>query len=432
MRYMRLTSTSRNNEIFSFALVHLLHILGLQQHVVGKGLTLEITAFSPSDNEHEYYFYELDESFPFLYEDDLERGMTLDRHYKSSHDIRAGPRLRMYRRIHFHTDEHIARFNGTPLSFPLSDIDLPKVPLVTRLLLRQRVGRALDTGTMAQLMRKSLVGLRALQLERKDLDHSTGPDLISQVFLEMMPFLPPTLESVSLHQSKLIHRLLPGPAKKRGNVGHTLALAFRCFRLREFGAGTEVDPFTFFETLARMAKWKERYPPIYEYLSSFDPQLDSPYPWGNLELLCLSENLLGSEDHMDGLLSNAASSLALLPKLRMMELWANAPGSETAYLFQYRIEPLEGQPRIMWRSCFHPKLTISDEVIQRWDNAARHSIYWRHKPLVFTVLPLQWNREETRLWEGRILYQKLKLRRLVGNPITLAQMESEVGSMQHR
>ena len=128
------------------------------------GLTLEITAHSPSDNKFHSTELELYDDYLFHFENDLDRypgGMRKfweQKREKIMNGIRSGPsRWRM-----------ALRLRGTPLELQqrLMRKHLPNVPIVQRLVFRPEFFRGIAFTSLAKLFRESFINLRSFNFER--------------------------------------------------------------------------------------------------------------------------------------------------------------------------------------------------------------------------------------------------------------------------
>lgn len=166
--------------MFTSTILELLQILavGTQARYGVRGLTLEISAHSPSDIEHVFRDFRMKDSYPFRSEDDLD-GWHED-HLESLHMKTAvhtwmtayNDAPRDHLNLGFQLEGRlrpipgaIERFLGTPLDFDRCH-PLPKVPIVRGLLFRSQFYRQLSPTALGRLFRQSLVSAEWLTLER--------------------------------------------------------------------------------------------------------------------------------------------------------------------------------------------------------------------------------------------------------------------------
>lgn len=142
-----------------------------------QGLVLELSAHSPSDLQHRFRNFEMNDEYPFQCEEDLRRSPGVLEYSRQKY-----PELVDEERIRHRTSprptlgEH-QRFQGTPLELrlwkkgnrkghrnPIST--LPEVPLVRGLLIRRQFYRGFAAISLAELFRQSFTSVEWFRLER--------------------------------------------------------------------------------------------------------------------------------------------------------------------------------------------------------------------------------------------------------------------------
>lgn len=139
------------------------------------GLTLMLSASSPSDTEHRFNRYEIKDSFPFHYEEDLDiRPGEFEVGGMSATDAL---------RLHFHRGSppplyngHIARAHGNPLRFQAQSNErgrfigqykiIPATPIVKGLVMRRQFHREISLRALSWMLGRSFVGLEWFRFER--------------------------------------------------------------------------------------------------------------------------------------------------------------------------------------------------------------------------------------------------------------------------
>ncbi|QPC78701.1 hypothetical protein HYE68_009453 [Fusarium pseudograminearum] len=167
------TTVIQNNMTFTIAMVILLKSLSSWEGHRG-GLTLEIRAYSPSDQQFHGNIIQLYDDYPLRFEDDPQSTTTLlefcranRARYTSSRDIRRTlDTLGLTKRLH-----------GTPLELKLAlgeeaqffsntTRKLPKTPIVKGLILRSDSRKSIAVKTIATLFRKCFGTLESFHFVR--------------------------------------------------------------------------------------------------------------------------------------------------------------------------------------------------------------------------------------------------------------------------
>ncbi|KAH7144594.1 hypothetical protein B0J13DRAFT_635842 [Dactylonectria estremocensis] len=155
-----------NNRIFTDSITELMKALSSwKSGCHSGGLTLQITAHSPSDGMHQFISVEMEDDYPFQLEEDLGRVPSLSEY----HDIRIEEilqRPKSHRRTAL-TRGHLDRSYGTPLDLRLRNMpNLPKAPIVRGLFIRALGFRSVAAKTFAKLFRESLTELVWFRIQR--------------------------------------------------------------------------------------------------------------------------------------------------------------------------------------------------------------------------------------------------------------------------
>lgn len=172
----------RNNRLFSISLIKLLKILSSWEPRPGpNGLVLELSAVSPSDVQHRFRNFELEDEYPFQCEEDLRRNPSvLEYSRQKEMEVQTAPGdvvLRHRTVTPSATIGEYRRMQGTRLELrPWRKFDirgrrnpiptLPDAPLVKGLLIRRAFYRAFSPTTLAELFRQSLRSVEWFRLER--------------------------------------------------------------------------------------------------------------------------------------------------------------------------------------------------------------------------------------------------------------------------
>ncbi|KAM5371340.1 hypothetical protein ACJZ2D_008038 [Fusarium nematophilum] len=338
------TTTLPNNRFFTNAITNLLIILSAGNDMEHKhGITLELSAHSPSDFEHMYRNVKPADDYPFITEDDLADTAAFDEYNKTrcleSARILDIPHGFMGDgRRETPTDDAVKRFRGSgPLSFIFSDQEngagalLQPVRFVKQLVIRRHSCRNFSPRALAELL-KSFVKLEMLRDEqsRPAQDEQNESD-------QNLYFDSPHKAAPSSLQRLYLYR----------DIAHDFPL--------------HMTPVV--KHLARVSQdLKER-----SISSEADAQgfLDGFYPAA----------LKGDpdQDPNNQILRAAAVNASCMPKLETMELWQ---GSHTvASIFRYSTK--NNSPTITWQSTWKESLQ-GDQIwttaaVKEWEKTAdRH------------------------------------------------------------
>ena len=165
---------NRNNRAFTDAIVVLLNALSSWEGIHG-GLTLEINAHSPSDQKYHWREFEVHDDYPLRFEEDLERYAGFSNYYRQK--IAERRKSGIIRRDIAVQHGMAQRLRGTPLELQSWLVDkrqscgdtttnLPNVPIVKGIILREEFFRGIAFTSLAKLFRESFVALESFYLER--------------------------------------------------------------------------------------------------------------------------------------------------------------------------------------------------------------------------------------------------------------------------
>ncbi|RSL61700.1 hypothetical protein CEP54_006043 [Fusarium duplospermum] len=192
-------TVARNNRIFKSAITGLLEVLSSWDRTHG-GLSLEVTALSPSDVEHHSYEPELAHDYPFQLEEDLERSPG----FAECHTRKAAePRVFSNRHM-----RAMNRLYGTPRE--LAPVfwkvrrkltTLPETPIVKGFLICRSFFRGFALSALAKLFNESLVALEWFRFERwASLTYDQEVSFYTDLWAFLIPTLPQTVKRLSFSQ----------------------------------------------------------------------------------------------------------------------------------------------------------------------------------------------------------------------------------------
>ncbi|KAF4472974.1 F-box domain-containing [Fusarium albosuccineum] len=352
------TAITRNNRIFTSSLRQLLRILSSAQGP--GGLTLEISAHSPSDLKHRFHELEMEESYPFRFESDLSKSPSLLEYRRQrfqevqDKQISHGPNRTSFGQMQ--------RLYGTPLELrpwfltdkrgrPNPVPTLPQVPIVKGLLIRQHFFRGIALPTLAKILRESLIGLKWFRLERwTSLTNKVEREFYKDLKTHLIPAMPQSLETFYLNQWSRWAMRRYNRVTLRSNVQKSLAKAMAklCHRLVDFYAPPNIN------------------------LKEFLYQLTQRSDGSRLERLCL---VIGkhpasySQEWINSILEDAVGVAWKMPQLRILEIWNRS--LNFSYIFRYTLS--NHQATITWETAgasFH----LTPKVRKYWDLvASRHT-----------------------------------------------------------
>lgn len=139
--------------------------------IKSKGITLGLAVFTPSDNEHRFFFCEEEEDYPFQFEGDLQRSPNLLEYYQRN--IWKSTRYICPSEYHYDLPNEIeeeTRVCGEPLVFVREGEFipyLPRVPIVEHFSIRRQRFRSIGVCTVALIAFRCLTNVRSLRFERR-------------------------------------------------------------------------------------------------------------------------------------------------------------------------------------------------------------------------------------------------------------------------
>ncbi|KAF4964064.1 hypothetical protein FZEAL_10891 [Fusarium zealandicum] len=397
------TNIAQNNRTFTYAMAALLNALSSWDGIRG-GLRLEINAHSPSDQKYHPLEFAIHDDYPFKFEEDLER-------YPSFSEYRRQGRLDC--RVAGITRHHIVakhgmmrRLRGTPLELQPwlfqrhqgcgnSIRNLPQVPIVKGLLLRQEFFRGIAPTSLARLLRDSFVALESFRYERwmarrKTDEHAFFNDLHTH----LIPALPASVEGFFLSQQQRWDIKGPWPKQKLINQ-ISWFLGTICHRFVEFCPPIEFAAKLF---LRQIVLGGTREGSKLKHLSLRADQIQASSP----------------QSAVTYFLSLAARAAKHLPRLRVLELWNCGHGF--GYIFRYTQD--DSRATITWRP-LGTDFALEPKVLKTWAKVASDRVFSVER-IPFTEADVG----DPNFMHASII-PHLALRRLAFDPITEARIVSE-------
>ncbi|KAH7266074.1 hypothetical protein B0J15DRAFT_534222 [Fusarium solani] len=333
---------------------------------IDRGLTLEVTALSPSDVEHHAYEPELAHDYPFQLEEDLEQSPR----FREYHAIKsAEPRPFSNR----HMRAALVRLHGTPLEMtPLSRKGrrkpiptLSETPIIKGFLIRRSFFRGVALSTLAKLFSESFVALELFRFER-------WASLTYDLWAFLIPTLPQTVKRLSFSQWSRWKPPWMHETFDQIDLRKSLsrALAPLILQLAEFCPPDLKNLTEFLDQLGQMSGRSGE---------------------AKLELLSIKGGRF-AQSCVAKMLTLTSAAAKALPRLRILEVWHDN---------QYALAP---------------------EVLEAWEGVA--SAY-STRPLVVDRRRFPGNQMMDPRWYNRCVYPLLELRRLAFDPVTL-ERESQL------
>jgi hypothetical protein len=193
-----LTELARNNVIFTKALWKLVTILSnwprreTSRSYITPGITLDLGALSPSDCEHAVRYFRLDESYPYLTEEDLPQSLSIMK-WSDSHlapDLEGVVDLDESHKIHKQWPDEWqlsygarARLLGRgPLTLDIDALGhesgskpvFPEAVVVENLILRRQYYRHIAPDALRKLFSEAFTSVRSFRHEFWVQDVGTG------------------------------------------------------------------------------------------------------------------------------------------------------------------------------------------------------------------------------------------------------------------
>ncbi|RFU32270.1 hypothetical protein B7463_g4081, partial [Scytalidium lignicola] len=401
---------NRNNSIFTNALWDLFAILSTWQkkrEFDEKGLTLELSAHSPSDSKH--LFKELDSRI-----NDTAWSRNEDGYKEQPHDpthgwgdglrvqwISEGDKMRVFGHpdgLKFNLRAQSARKMRT----------LPKLRLVKTLVIRRQFYRAFSVSKALQPIIKSLTQLENFTYEawrgintKHYSGRKTRDDENNILFLDVFKYRR-SLRKVAIFEDYIEsddeETELETEPERNTLLGEDLARSSRNFE--DLHASINVDAKDFF----------------YAFWPGANPKYKNEVKWKNLKYLSLTSLFLNPADY-NQLIQTAALAAQRMPQLEVMELWNGGEGYACIFRYERRIN----QPRIQLLSTWLGQLGTQEKESWRIV-ASEHSDY--HE------LQTEQIHLETDLMEGYIsVLSYLVLKGRLLNAISLQQKQMEIRSL---
>jgi hypothetical protein len=401
-------------------------------------LILDISIYSPSDSEHWFKY--------LTFKPDTLGGgggieqMILD---KASHDPQHGwvagfrhsaPSLTAIRKV-FHGVMEEGPFDSEPSEYRWWD-QLPSVPAVTSLLLRQQNRRRWKPDSLAHMFAR-FPRLQEVHYEpwrewdalQRDTDRREYCCIPVQVVACSH------LYSYPIANNPLGYRYLFESIRRFNNNLKRLVV-FENFNqqyptvMQRFQFGEDVyqcdsirNPAPAVSRMIALASLKlEHLAASFIVDASHFFESEPSWEWPNLISLVLTSKVLTPDDNpidIGAMLQAAAAAAMQMPQLETMEIWNGRKG--LAALFKYQAFRDIQEARITWRGTW--KLTIEPSIIQAWEAVVHRHDGWR------------FNLVEERLDEAAIkshgdAIHDLMLSSEVIRPISLQQIQIEQKALE--
>ncbi|CAG9994660.1 unnamed protein product [Clonostachys byssicola] len=399
-----------NNIAFTDQVIELLGMLSRWHLIKKKGISLGLAVFSPSDNEHRFFFCEEEEDYPFRFEGDLQRSPNLLEYYdrniwKSTRHI--CPSEEHYDQAN--KREEKARVCGYPLSLDDGDPeftivpDLPSVPIVEHFFIRRQGFRIIGVYAVTHIVLMSLTNLTSFRYERRaGLDPLAESHHRDKQAEGLIPNLPRSIRQLSLTRWTSFHSILD--RWQSGSMLRTAGIVNVFQHLTDFATnctGT-ADHILAEMTIPGMCQSLERL--------SLSPQSFN----GGTYYICQHPTAL-----MDTI-EQASEILPACPNLRVMELWGVS--QDIGHIFRYKMDREARRASITWSTSHLDVPSLRRTVVKSWvdamANILEHPLAIRTERINETELAMQISR-------GQTLLKHLELRHLLMHPLTLAEINAE-------
>ncbi|KUI74213.1 hypothetical protein VM1G_10058 [Cytospora mali] len=379
-------------------------------------LKLDISIYSPSDSQHwfKYLTFMHDAPSAMLGGSKTEQMMSNQVFHDPQHGWVAGfrhsdPPEAALRKV-FHSVMEEGPFDSEQLEFQWWD-QLPPVPAVTSLLLRQQNRRRWLPSSLAHMFarfprlqevhyepwrewdrfiqRETDQRYRYLFDSIQRFNKSLKRLMVFENFNQQYPAITQRyLRRADLDRCDSTRQ--PAPA-----VGRNVALA--SLKLEHLAASFIVDASHFFK-------------------------FEASWEWPNLSSLVLTSRLLTPDENLteiEAMLQAAAAAAIKMPQLETMEIWNGRKG--LASLFKYQASRKMQQAMITWRGTW--KLIMEPSVIQAWEAVIYRYDGWRLN------LVQEWLDEAAIKSHGDAIHY-LMLSSQVIRPISLKQIRIEQSVME--
>ncbi|KAM7209730.1 hypothetical protein V8F20_000133 [Naviculisporaceae sp. PSN 640] len=374
----------RNNITFTKAVIDLMAVLATwpRPQDLEHGLTLELSAFSPSDSKHAFKYFRLEQSYPYLNFRELDPKLTAYKtHLKANRSLHdpahgwtkghqeppdQGSKLRIQGSLRF-LPELVEPSLRTRWEYL-------RVQAVVWLMVRRQFHRKIPTELLADLLHRVCPSLEGFHhgswLDMTDNSRERNPDS----YMLQRPLIMRHISLFADHNHILHPRYSNRStyrADRRWTLNNSLSrtLCVNTRDLETFAFTTAIDARDFFSLFAPQAP----------------PQADLP-TWWRLRSLVITSNLLTKKAkhwEIENLLVAAGRAAARMPALLYMEIWNGGKGHHSAFGYYLEEKPttspnhersqrVNRHPKILWRSTWvwgpNPRENIR-RVAHAWEEA---------------------------------------------------------------
>lgn len=368
-----------------------------------RGITLELSAHSPSDVHHfnkNLRFHQHDTAW---HKDDSPVSPHNDpfHAWKDGIQIKRIPVPAKYRLF-----GSGLRFDYNLPSVRRQRMRLPKVSVVTSLVIRRQSPRLFKAKTALAPIIRSLTRLSSFTYEPW-----RGPTISRQKEqAELYACLAKealksrkSLKKVSIFESHdgIFYRPPYQSAAHHGTLGpFSRELARSSHHLEELYVANNVDAFEFFYAFQPQAPPEERRWMV----------------WKDLKYLSLTTQHLFSDEHGALILRMAAKAAERMPKLEIMELWDWWGNRGQATIFRFRREETEASIELV--NTWSDNLTFSEAEKKAWTRVATAK-----RPLPLRVKERVWDKGCWLLGEGdHVVLGQLELAEHMLHPVSMRQI----------
>ncbi|KAK2764289.1 hypothetical protein FQN54_008981 [Arachnomyces sp. PD_36] len=393
---------NRNNAIITDSIFKLFTALSTWgQNGTDEGITLEISANSPSDSQHVFkdYHFETDAFSESLDEQDPSKLHDPVHGWVNGQRVSVPGIYSMFR-----------IFGSSSIAPEALHWDPPVVDVVTSFMVRRQTRRQFGDKALYRIL-DSLPRLTHIDFEPRRKLNIANPDKFYNPLFE--DHLPKTLKTLTVFEDfnenlKSFYRrerLLSARRQRHSTPSNDApeALGKASLRLEQLSASFFIDAKDFFDAL------------------------QPSQVWVHLESLALTSKLLDtikdsdSVKSINSMLHAAGLAAQRMPRLRTMEIWTGGWGH--ASIFRYHIA--DEFPVLTWHSVWD--LEFEPRVISAWKDVAHLSPYNRHELRVEKHEILS---ESIKSHADAI--EKLVLKKSVVNRVSLMQMHGDAKRMTIR
>lgn len=368
-----------------------------KRDVRNDGIILELSAHSPSDSHHfnKDLRFRLDDTAWYRWEE-----RPVPPHNDPFHGWIGGKQVK---KVPLNAKYHVfgfgLRFDYTLPSVRRLRMRLPKVSVVTSLVIRRQFARTIAARKALDPMIRSLTRLNSFTYEpwRGPTSKYQGFQDLHYAFLARKSFKSRrrTLKKVAIFESH--DEILCGPNQRRTTALFSCELARSSHNLEELYVANNIDAFHFFYAFRAHAPLSQR-----RWMM-----------WKNLKYLSLTSQHL-SPEHSGVILSMAARAAERMPQLKIMELWNCCSRRGEACIFRYQRGETEA----------------SIELVNTWlgglpagAKAAWARVATLQRPLMFHCKVRHWN--PGFLDGDYAVLEQLELKEHMLHPISLRQIARE-------